>query len=86
MLILKAIYGMIKSALLWYDLFYTILSDLGFKLNPHERSITNKVTNEHQFNIWWFVDDSRVSHMDYSVNSIISDNIEENLGNYVSQQ
>ena len=48
MLILKAIYGMIDSALLWYDFFSTILSDLGFKLNPYEKCITNKVIDEHQ--------------------------------------
>ena len=36
-LILKAIYGMIESALLWYDLLSTTLLDLGFKLNPYER-------------------------------------------------
>ena len=34
-LILKVLYGMIESALLWYDLFSTILSYLGFKLNPY---------------------------------------------------
>ena len=35
MIILKAIYRMIEIALLWYDLFYTTLLDLGFKLNPY---------------------------------------------------
>ena len=37
------IYGMIESDLIWYDLLSTILSDLGFKLNPYEKSIANKV-------------------------------------------
>ena len=36
-LILKAIYGMIESALLWYDFFSATLSDFGFKLNPYEK-------------------------------------------------
>ena len=30
----KEIYGMIESALLWYDLFVSILKDMGFVLNP----------------------------------------------------
>ena len=77
---------MIEGALIWYDLFSTTLLDLGFKLNPYEQYITNKVINEHQCTIWWFVDYRRVSHMDYSVNSIIYDKIEESLGNYLSQQ
>ena len=36
-LISKAIYGMIKSALLWYELISTTLFYSGFKLNPHEQ-------------------------------------------------
>ena len=42
-LILKAIYGMIYSALLLYDLFSTTLSDLGLKINPYEWCVSNKV-------------------------------------------
>ena len=34
-MILKAIYGMLESSLLWYDLFSTTLSNLGFKFNPY---------------------------------------------------
>ena len=34
-LILKAIYGMIESALLWYNLFSATLLYLRFKLNPY---------------------------------------------------
>ena len=41
--ILKAIYEMIVSALIWYDFFSTTLSDLGFKLNSYERCIANKL-------------------------------------------
>ncbi len=35
--LIKALYGCIKSALLWYDLFTTNLEDLGFKLNPYDQ-------------------------------------------------
>ena len=30
----KAIYGIIESALLWCDLFVSVLKDMGFVLNP----------------------------------------------------
>jgi hypothetical protein len=30
----KALYGCVKSALLWYDLFSNALIDMGFVLNP----------------------------------------------------
>jgi hypothetical protein len=32
--LVKAIYGCVKSALLWYKLFTTTLKDMGFELNP----------------------------------------------------
>ena len=34
--LIRAIYGCVKSALLWYDLFSTTLTDMGFKLNPYD--------------------------------------------------
>ena len=34
-LILRDIYVMIESSLLWCDFFSTTLSDLGFKINPY---------------------------------------------------
>ena len=85
-LILKAVYGMIESALLWYDLFSTTLLDSGFKLNPYERCIENKFIVKHQCTIGWFVYNNNVSHMDDNFNSIISDIIEEKSGSYLAQQ
>ena len=79
-LILKAMYGMIESALLWYDMFSKALSYLGFKCNPYERCIAKKVIDEHQCTIGWFLDNSNVSHLDDDVNSIIADKIEEKIG------
>ena len=85
-LILKLIYGMIESALLWYDFFSTTLSCLGFKINLYKLCITTKVIDERQCTIGWFVDNRKVSHMDDSVNSMIADKIKENLGIYLAQQ
>ena len=75
-LILKMIYGMIESDFLWYNLFSKKISDLGIKIKPYEQWISNKVIYEHQCTIIWFVDDNKVSHMEESVNSMISDKIE----------
>jgi len=49
--VLKAIYGMIESALLWYELFTTTLARLGFKLNPYDRCLANKVIDGKQCTI-----------------------------------
>ena len=85
-LILKVVYGMIESALLWYFLFSTTLSYFWFKLKPYEQCITNKVIDEQEVTIRWFVDDNKVSHMDENVNSMISEKLKKKLGNYISQQ
>jgi hypothetical protein len=34
--LVKALYGCVKSALLWYDLFHSTLKEMGFILNPYE--------------------------------------------------
>jgi hypothetical protein len=41
--LVKAIYGCVKSALLWYDLFYGHLRKMGFVLNPYDSCIANCV-------------------------------------------
>jgi hypothetical protein len=40
--LLKALYGCVKSALLWYDLFSSKLKELGFELNPYDLCVANK--------------------------------------------
>ena len=59
----KALYGCIESALLWYNLFLNKLTDLGFKVNPYDRCVANKLIDGHQCTIVWYVDDVKVSHI-----------------------
>jgi hypothetical protein len=40
--LLKALYGCVQSALLWYDLFSSTLQGKGFKLNPYNTCVANK--------------------------------------------
>ena len=49
---------------------------MGFKNNPYEQCITNKLINEDQCTIGSFADDNMISHMDDNFNSMISDKIE----------
>ena len=51
-----------------------------FELNPYERCIVDKVIDEHQLTIKWFVDENKVSNMDDSVNMVIDDNSEGKNG------
>ena len=49
--LLKALYGCVKSALLWYELFSTTLKDMGFVLNPYDECVANKMVNGKQCTI-----------------------------------
>ena len=72
--VLKALYGMIESALRWYDRFSSTLTDMGFKINPYDKCTANKVINGSQCTVCWYVGDNKVSHVDgvllsFSVNA-----------------
>ena len=45
---LKAIYGCIKSALLWYNLYESTLAKDGFEINPYDKCVANKMVNGKQ--------------------------------------
>ena len=49
----KALYGCMKSALLWYKLFTLTLKKMGFELNPYNACVANKMINGKQCKICW---------------------------------
>jgi len=62
--LLKAMYGTLKAALLWYELLSDTLVKEGFTLNPYDPCVANKIVNGKQFTICWYVDDLKLSHKD----------------------
>ena len=76
----KALYGCIKSALLWYKLFAGTLEGMGFKINPYDTCVANKMVNGKQCTIVWYVDDVKVSHVEESVVRDVLDRIEGKFG------
>jgi len=60
----KAIYGAMKSTLLFYQLFSGELTDWGFKKNDYDACTMNKMLNGSQLTIVWHVDDCKISHVD----------------------
>ena len=60
----KALYGMLKSALLFYERIRENLEKNGFKVNPYDPHIENKEVNGSQMTIIWHMDDLKVSHKD----------------------
>ena len=76
----KALYGCLKSALLWYKLFKGTLEDMGFKLNKYDPCVANKKIKGKQFTIGWWVDDNAMTHDSDSVIDDVIDEIEAKFG------
>jgi hypothetical protein len=75
--LIKAIYGCVKSALLWYELFHSTLKEMGFVLNPYDPCIANCTIDGKQCTIAWYVDDTKISHEDPEIVSAIIKKLEE---------
>jgi hypothetical protein len=78
--LLKALYGCVKSALLWYELFSSTLQGMGFELNPYDACIANKMINGKQCSIVWYVNDNKISHMDKNVVTEVIKKIARSFG------
>ena len=76
----KAMYGCVKSALLWYDLFHGTLKDMGFTINPYDSCMANCMIEDKQCTIAWYVDDNKISHVNPDVVTMIIEKIEERFG------
>ena len=61
--ILKALYGMIKSPLLFYRKLRKDLEADGFTINPYDPCVANKIVDGKQFTVLWHVDDMKASHV-----------------------
>ncbi len=53
----KALYGQLKSALLFYRKLVVNLTSLGFSINQFDPCVGNKIINRKQMTIVWHVDD-----------------------------
>ena len=65
---LKALYGMLQSSLLYYKKFRKDLEEIGFKINPYDPCVANRIIQGKQHTITWHVDDLKSSHVDPRVN------------------
>jgi len=78
--LLKALYGCVVSALLWYELFSGYLKEMGFEINPYDSCIANKIIDNKQCTIAWYVDDMKISHVNQDVVTQIIQDIEKKFG------
>lgn len=65
--LLKALHGTMKAAKLFWKRLTTSLQKWGFKLNPYDKCVANKMINGKQYTILWHVGDLKISHVDSTV-------------------
>jgi hypothetical protein len=65
--LLKALYGTIRAARLFWEKLSTKLNEWGFATNPYDSCVANKIVNGKQLTVAWHVDDLKVSHVDVTV-------------------
>ena len=78
--LLRALYGCIESALLWYNLFEKTLEKMGFQMNPYNKYVANKMIEGSQCTIMWYVDDAKVSHKSKKVVQLVISQMEKHFG------
>ena len=59
----KALYGCVKSALLFWEDLSGKLIKRGYILNPYDQCVANKFINGTQMTIIWHADDLKMSHL-----------------------
>lgn len=60
----KSLYGLMRSALLFYRKFRGELKAYGFKINPYDGCVANMETPGGQLTVLWHVDDLEMSRKD----------------------
>ena len=60
----KALYGLLKSALLFCRKLRKYLEAYGFVINPYDPFVANVMIESHQMMVTWHVDDIKASHKD----------------------
>jgi hypothetical protein len=79
--LLKALYGTMRAArLFWEKLSNKLLND-GFVANPYDSCVVNKVINGKQCTIGWHVDDLKISHVESAVVDQVISMLNAEFGN-----
>ena len=63
----SALYGMLRSALLFYRKLWGNLVDEDFEVNPYDPCVANKIINGKQMTVCFHVDDLLMTHHEEKV-------------------
>ena len=78
--LLKALYGTLRAALLFWELLSRQLIQWGFVVNPYDWCVANKTVNGKQCTVLWHVDDLKISHVETTVVDGIISQLNERFG------
>ena len=78
--LIKAMYGCLKSARLFWDHLSNHLSKMGFTQNQYDLCVANKIIEGKQCTVAWHVDDLKISHSDEKVVRQIIQQLEKEYG------
>ena len=72
--LLKALYGTLRAARLFWERLSKQLVAWGFEINPYDSCVANKSINGKQCSVVWHVDDLKISHAEtHGVDDFIRD-------------
>jgi hypothetical protein len=78
--LLKALYGTLRYALLFWKLLSSKLVLWGSMINPFDWCVANKMIDGRQCTVLWHVDDFRISHVSDDLNTDIIKRINNEFG------
>jgi Reverse transcriptase (RNA-dependent DNA polymerase)/Zinc knuckle len=76
----KALYGTLKAALLFWKRLTAELKSIGFKENPYDWCVMNKMIDGKQCTVVWHVDDLKISHHGTDVVTSVIEQLEAKFG------
>ena len=79
--LLKALHGILKSALKFYVKVVEDLKQEGFELNPYDGCVANKLADGKHQTACWHVDDLKLRHVDPTVNDKLIKKLKKILNN-----
>jgi hypothetical protein len=78
--LLKALYGTLRAARLFWEKLSSKLIEWGFKRNPYDPCVMNKTVNGKQLTVGWHVDDIITLHVDKIVVDHFIEQLEGEFG------
>ena len=82
--LLKALYGTLRAAQLFWEKLTGKLKEWGFKMNPYNACVANKVIDRKQFTVVWHVDDLKALHVSFDALKEFGNKVNEEFGKETS--